>query len=82
MFAPLDNIPEDPATGSASGALGALLTSLRPEPDIDLEIQVRQGFEMGRPSFIDLRVQKRNGEITRTEIGGSCVPVMTGTITV
>ena len=25
MFAPLDNVPEDPATGSASGALGGLL---------------------------------------------------------
>ncbi|MGO7830522.1 PhzF family phenazine biosynthesis protein, partial [Rhizobium johnstonii] len=28
MFAPLDNVPEDPATGSASAALGAYLVSL------------------------------------------------------
>jgi trans-2,3-dihydro-3-hydroxyanthranilate isomerase len=28
MFAPLDNIPEDPATGSAAAALGALLADL------------------------------------------------------
>ena len=28
MFAPMDNVPEDPATGSANAALAALLTSL------------------------------------------------------
>ena len=28
MFAPLDNVPEDPATGSASATLGAFLASL------------------------------------------------------
>ena len=43
MFAPLDNVIEDPATGSASGALGALLTSLLPESGAHIEITIEQG---------------------------------------
>jgi trans-2,3-dihydro-3-hydroxyanthranilate isomerase len=41
---------------------------------------VLQGVEMGRPSQIDLRVTKSNRAITRVEIAGSSVPVMSGTI--
>ena len=32
MFAPLDGVPEDPATGSANAALGALLAAYDPKP--------------------------------------------------
>jgi len=46
MFAPLDNIPEDPATGSASATLAAFLTELLEEPQ---SLRFLQGVEMGRP---------------------------------
>lgn len=49
MFAPLDNIPEDPATGSASATLAALLTEVLEEP---LSLSFSQGDDMGRPSQI------------------------------
>ncbi len=49
MFAPLDNIPEDPATGSAAAALGALLAALDGAP---VTLDIAQGVEMGRPSRI------------------------------
>jgi trans-2,3-dihydro-3-hydroxyanthranilate isomerase len=49
MFAPLDNIPEDPATGSAAAALGALLAALSGGP---VTLDIAQGVEMGRPSRI------------------------------
>jgi len=49
MFAPLDNIPEDPATGSASAALAALLTELLDAPQT---LSFAQGDDMGRPSRI------------------------------
>lgn len=49
MFAPLDSIPEDPATGSASATLAALL-SQHLKQDVDLTIH--QGDDMGRPSRI------------------------------
>jgi len=82
MFAPLDNIPEDPATGSAAGALGGLLAHLRPEADHDLRLTVRQGVEMGRPSTIEIAADRRDGAVTRVEISGASVPVMTGTLSV
>ncbi|SIQ38515.1 trans-2,3-dihydro-3-hydroxyanthranilate isomerase [Rhizobium sp. RU20A] len=82
MFAPLDNIPEDPATGSASGALGALLASLDPRPDATLEITIRQGVEMGRESIIHVTADKRDGKVGAITIAGSSVAVMEGFITV
>jgi trans-2,3-dihydro-3-hydroxyanthranilate isomerase len=80
MFAPLDGVPEDPATGSAAGALGAFLAHLRPEADLDLRITIQQGIEMGRPSTINLSIRKKAGIVERVEIGGRCVEVMRGTI--
>lgn len=54
MFAPLDNIPEDPATGSACAALGALLTEVQ---KADLQLVIHQGEDMGRLSVIELSTQ-------------------------
>lgn len=54
MFAPLDNIPEDPATGSACAALGALLTAVE---NADLQLVIHQGEDMGRLSVIELSTQ-------------------------
>jgi trans-2,3-dihydro-3-hydroxyanthranilate isomerase len=80
MFAPLHGVPEDPATGSANVALAGLLASLKPEPDLSLEVRIAQGVEMGRPSLMDASAEKRGGVVTETRIGGRCVPVMSGTI--
>jgi trans-2,3-dihydro-3-hydroxyanthranilate isomerase len=82
MFAPLDNVVEDPATGSASAALAAYLVSLLPEADRDVHLTVLQGVEMGRPSHIELDVRKSAGRIADVTISGRCVGVMQGTITV
>jgi trans-2,3-dihydro-3-hydroxyanthranilate isomerase len=80
MFAPLHGVPEDPATGSANVALAGLLASLRPEPDLSLQLRIAQGVEMGRPSLLEASAEKRDGRVTQTRIGGRCVPVMSGTI--
>jgi trans-2,3-dihydro-3-hydroxyanthranilate isomerase len=80
MFAPLHGVPEDPATGSANVALAGLLASLRPEPDLSLQLRIVQGVEMGRPSLLDASAKKRGGKVITTQIGGRCVAVMTGTI--
>jgi trans-2,3-dihydro-3-hydroxyanthranilate isomerase len=69
MFAPLDNIPEDPATGSAAATLARILA--RDEGDIALT--VHQGADMGRPSLIRAVVK---GEAVT--ISGSAVLVMEG----
>jgi trans-2,3-dihydro-3-hydroxyanthranilate isomerase len=80
MFAPLHNIPEDPATGSANVALIGLLAALRSDPNLSLAKTIMQGFEMGRPSLLDARAEKQNSIVTATSIGGRCVPVMSGSI--
>lgn len=80
MFAPQHNIPEDPATGSANVALIGLLAKLRPEPNLTLTKRIAQGVEMGRPSLLHAEATKQDGVVTATTIGGSCVPVMAGTI--
>jgi trans-2,3-dihydro-3-hydroxyanthranilate isomerase len=78
MFAPLDNIVEDPATGSASAALAAYRAALMPEADIDVALTIEQGVDMGRPSQIRLQVHKAQDVVQQVVVGGDCVPVMQG----
>ncbi len=81
MFAPLYGVTEDPATGSANVALIALLATLRAEPDLRLARRISQGVDMGRPSLLIASAEKRAGKVVAAHIGGSCVPVMSGVIT-
>jgi trans-2,3-dihydro-3-hydroxyanthranilate isomerase len=82
MFSPLDGIPEDPATGSANCALAALLARLDPAADGHFAWRIAQGVEMGRPSVLEARADKRGGEVVATFVGGECVLVSDGTIEV
>lgn len=80
MFSPLLGVPEDPATGSANAALAALLVALAPGEDVDLDFDILQGVEMGRPSQLAARASKTAEGAVTASIGGSCVPVLRGTI--
>lgn len=80
MFCPLDGMPEDPATGSANCALVGMLTTINPEKDGKYSWHIAQGFEMGRPSILDARTEKQNGEVTGVWVAGSCVMVADGMI--
>jgi trans-2,3-dihydro-3-hydroxyanthranilate isomerase len=80
MFAPLNNIPEDPATGSASAALAAYLAGLDPRLDAVFDIAIDQGVEMGRPSAIRIDVRKAAGRVESVRVSGRCVPMMHGTL--
>jgi trans-2,3-dihydro-3-hydroxyanthranilate isomerase len=82
MFSPLGGTGEDPATGSANGALIALLASLEPAPDTHLALDVLQGVEIGRPSYLRVSAEKKAGVVTRVRVGGRCAPVMEGTLSV
>lgn len=70
MFAPSLGITEDPATGAASGPLGCYLVTygVLPEGDILSE----QGVEMGRPSFVYIRIEREGEQITAVRVGGRC----------
>lgn len=72
MFAPLDNIPEDPATGSASATLAALLTDILGAPQ---SLTFLQGEDMGRPSHIKAVTTMNPLSVT---ISGNAVKTMTG----
>jgi trans-2,3-dihydro-3-hydroxyanthranilate isomerase len=82
MFAPLDDVLEDPATGSASAALAALLASRDPDTDGRFHLTIEQGVEMGRRSIIEVEVVKTGETIADVRITGRCVAVMQGTIQV
>jgi trans-2,3-dihydro-3-hydroxyanthranilate isomerase len=80
MFAPIDGIPEDPATGSANCALVALLAHFDQAESGQFNWRIAQGVEMGRPSLMEARAEKASGQVTDTWIGGTCVMVAEGMI--
>ena len=82
MFSPLGGTVEDPATGSANGALVAFLSSLDPAADALLSFTVVQGVEMGRRSVLQVSAEKHGGSIVSVRVGGQCAPVMAGTLVV
>lgn len=83
MFAPGLGVPEDPATGSASGALGAYLVThgLVGSSDGTARVTVQQGIEMGRASTIHVQVTAQHGAITSVKVGGTAVRIIEGGVT-
>jgi trans-2,3-dihydro-3-hydroxyanthranilate isomerase len=82
MFAPLDGIPEDPATGSANCALAGLLALRNSDADGSYAWRIAQGVEMGRPSVLEARATKRGSQVTGTWIGGCSVMMANGHVEV
>lgn len=83
MFAPGAGVPEDPATGSAAGPLGAYLAVHGVLPKTQTTFMLEQGIEMGRPSRIWIEVIRDTaGMPTTIRVGGTTVPVIRGTIEV
>lgn len=81
-LSPYDGIGEDPATGSATASLTALLAQLDYRPDCDFHLEARQGIEMGRPSLLHGYAEKRHGKVAPPRISGKCVAVMQGVLTI
>jgi trans-2,3-dihydro-3-hydroxyanthranilate isomerase len=78
MFAPTLGVPEDPATGSACAALGGYLAKRDARRDGTLKWVVQQGVEMGRPSVLEIEVDKSAGAVTAVRVGGNSVLVTKG----
>lgn len=78
FFAPDDNIPEDPATGSAAGSLAAYLVY---HGAFDAgKFTIEQGDFMKRPSRIRAAVEGEKGNVRRVKIGGQSVIVAKGEV--
>ena len=81
MFAPMLGVSEDPATGGASGPLGAylvrygLVTAQQGRSILNL-----QGVKLGRPSWIHVAIESSDTAITRVRVGGTSVFVAEGTM--
>ncbi len=80
MFAPGMGPLEDPATGSAVAAFSGYLAARGSYADGDRLIRVEQGFEMGRPSLIELGMTLGGGRVVTASIGGPAVIVSEGTL--
>ncbi|MDO1605097.1 PhzF family phenazine biosynthesis protein [Lactobacillus sp. YT155] len=83
MFGPTMGISEDPATGAASGPLGAYLTRYKlvaPQSSGEYQILSEQGMEINRPSQITINVKYNDEKISFVSIAGPSADVGRGVI--
>jgi PhzF family phenazine biosynthesis protein len=77
MFAPAAGVPEDPVTGTASGAAGAYLHAVDAFDDPPAEMRFEQGHFVDRPGYVRVRV---DGETVR--VGGDAATALDGELAV
>lgn len=68
---------EDPGTGSAAAALIGLLAEHAAD-NVQADLVLRQGHEMGRPCRILVQFRKDDGQLVRGGIGGHAIVVGEG----
>ncbi|WP_299335843.1 PhzF family phenazine biosynthesis protein [Haloplanus sp.] len=76
MFAPGAGVPEDPVTGTASGACGAYLHAVDAFDDPPTEMRFEQGHLIDRPGLVRVRVDDG------VRVGGRAVTALDGTLVV
>jgi trans-2,3-dihydro-3-hydroxyanthranilate isomerase len=77
FFFEAHGVREDPATGNGAAFLGAYLLAHEYYPNSDLSLKIEQGYEIRRPSLINLRACVKNGAY-EIRVGGCVVPVVQG----
>jgi trans-2,3-dihydro-3-hydroxyanthranilate isomerase len=82
MFAPGLGVDEDPATGSAAAAFAGYLARREGLTNGSARWLVEQGFEMGRPSFMEIEAEAEGGSLGAVRVGGPSVVVSEGHIDV
>jgi trans-2,3-dihydro-3-hydroxyanthranilate isomerase len=82
MFAPEHGVPEDPATGSATGPLAAFMIEygLAPATEDGARFVSEQGTKMGRRSELHIRLRGDRGR-DGIEVGGYVAPLTVATMT-
>lgn len=78
MFAPDSGITEDPATGSAAAGFAGVVHRFDDLPDGLHRRNIEQGYEMGRPSLVNLTLEVQRGALSAVRIGGHAVRVTEG----
>jgi trans-2,3-dihydro-3-hydroxyanthranilate isomerase len=78
MFAPDLGIGEDPATGSAVASFAGVVMRFDGSTEGDRRMVIEQGYEMGRPSRLELEITVEKGKLAGGRIGGHAVIVARG----
>jgi len=83
-FSPAVGVPEESATGTASGATGGylVLNGLVKIKEPVTKIVCEQGYILGRPSLIYVEVSVENSCVSGVRVGGSAVTMVKGTLRV
>ncbi len=71
---------EDPATGSAVAALAGVVMRFDGATDGEHPMVIEQGYEMGRPSHIELELLVAGGRLSGARIAGDAVVVAEGVL--
>ena len=80
MFSPGLGTEEDPATGAAAAAFPTVLMDAENRVDGHHKVRIDQGFEMGRPSRLDLGFTVKGGQLVEATIGGGAVVIAEGVL--
>ncbi len=78
MFAPAAGVPEDPVTGTASGACAAYLREVGAfDGEFPAELRLEQGHFLDRPGLVHVRL---DGDVVR--VGGEAVVSLRGELSI
>jgi trans-2,3-dihydro-3-hydroxyanthranilate isomerase len=78
VFTDYYGMPEDPATGSANGCLAGYLMKNSYFSSTLIDVRVEQGYEIGRPSLLHLKAEKKESSPIRIQVGGKVILVAQG----
>jgi len=71
---------DDPATGSAAGCCSAWMVAHGVAASEE-RVLIEQGLEVQRPSSIFVRAKKQDNQVANVRVGGNCVEVLRGEVT-
>ena len=81
-FAPIAGVNEDPVTGNSNAAMGAYFVKrgILPVKQNEVTFTSEQGYHMGRPGKLIVKIETVGNEITKVQVGGKAVVLMKGTL--
>lgn len=82
-FCPAVGVDEAPAVGTSNGALACYLVRhgvLVPDSGGRIAVHAEQGYEVGRPSRIDVELEDAGGGATTVRVGGMATRIISGSL--
>ena len=82
-FCPAVGVAESAAAGTTNAALSTYFFQhglVKSDTDGTIQLRAEQGIELGRPSQVTTRIEKKNGSIKRLQVGGLASCILEGTL--